>query len=238
MATLTPQATVGQLVAERASRAKVFERFGIDYCCGGKISVAEACGRKGVDPVAVMAALDALDAALGANVDERDWSTAPLDTLVQHILTTHHAYLNEAMPRLAFLVSKVARVHGDSHPELLEVLSFYNKFHAEMVAHMGKEEAILFPLILGLAKGEDVGFAPPVAAPISVMEAEHDGAGRDLEAINRLTNGYVPPESACNSYRAMLDGLRELEQDTHRHIHLENNVLFPRAIELAAAPRA
>ena len=235
MATLTPQATVGQLVAERASRAKVFERFGIDYCCGGKMSIADACGRKGVDPIAVMAALDALDAALGAQVADRDWGTAPLEQLVQHILETHHAFLRQAMPRLAFLVAKVARVHGDSHPELLEVAKVYGKFHADMDAHMGKEEAILFPLILGLAKGESVRFAPPVEAPISVMEAEHDDAGRDLEAINRLTNGYEPPEGACNSYRAMLDGLRELEQDTHRHIHLENNVLFPRSIEVASA---
>ena len=233
MATLTPQAIVGQLVAERASRAKVFERFGIDYCCAGKISVEAACSRKGIDPVAVLAAIEALDAALGAQQDTTDWTTAPVDALVQHILDTHHEFLRVAMPRLSFLTAKVANVHGGDHPELREVAAIFAKFHAEMEAHMAKEENILFPMIRALAAGESTGFGPPVNAPISVMEAEHVDAGNDLETINRLTDGYAPPEGACNSYRAMLDGLRELEQDTHQHIHLENNILFPRALALA-----
>lgn len=235
MATLTPQATVGQLVVERPSRAKVFERFGIDYCCGGKMSIADACSRKGIDPIAVIASIEALDAALGVTSVERDWSTAPLDELVDHIVATHHGYLREAMPRLSFLVSKVARVHGDTHPELAEVATIYAKFYADMDAHMAKEEAILFPLIKSLAAGESTGFGPPVGAPISVMEAEHDIAGRDLEAINELTNGFSVPPEACNSYRAMLDGLREIELDTFRHIHLENNVLFLRAQALTTS---
>ncbi len=233
MATLTPQATVGQLVAERASRAKVFERFGIDYCCGGKISVADACARHGVDPVAVLAALEALDAAFAAPSADRDWNAAPIPELVLHILNTHHAFLREAMPRLTFLTAKVARVHGEDHPELHEVAGTFARFHAEMDTHMAKEENVLFPLIIQLTRGERTGFGPPVHAPISVMEAEHEDAGRDLAAINQLTNGYAVPESACNSYRTMLDGLRELELDTHRHIHLENNILFPRTLGLA-----
>lgn len=237
MATLTPQATVGQLVAERASRAKVFERFGIDYCCGGKMSIADACQRKGIDPTSVIAALDAVDAALGAQSAERDWAALPVEELVLHVLNTHHAFLREAMPRLSFLTSKVARVHGDDHPELHEVAGTFGKFHAEMDAHMAKEENVLFPIIVGLATGREVA-GPPVHMPIMVMEGEHDTAGADLAAINRLTNGYAIPEGACNSYRAMLDGLRELELDTHQHIHLENNVLFPRALALAATPHA
>lgn len=228
MATLTPQAIVGQLVNERASRAKVFERFGIDYCCGGKLSIADACGKKGVDPTAVLAALDAVDAALGTVTDERDWTQAPIDTLITHILDTHHAYLRDALPRLGFLVEKVARVHGEGHPELTEVAATYRRFHEDMVAHMAKEETVLFPLTRALIQAHEAGCTPPLQAPLQVMEAEHEQAGRDLEALNTLTGGYVPPEGACNSYRAMLDGLRELEQDTHRHVHLENNVLFPR----------
>lgn len=233
MATLTPQATVGQLVAERASRAKVFEHFGIDYCCGGKISVAEACTRKGIDPAAVLAALAALDAAFTAPAGDRDWTAAPIEELVLHILNTHHAYLREAMPRLSFLTAKVARVHGEDHPELVEVAGIFGRFHAEMDAHMAKEDNVLFPLIIQLARGEGGGFGPPLHAPISVMEAEHDDAGRALAAINELTDGYAVPPTACNSYRAMLDGLREIELDTHRHVHLENNILFPRALGLA-----
>lgn len=233
MATLTPKATVGQLVAERAARAKVFERFGIDYCCGGKMSVADACARKGVDPTAVLAALDALDAVLGAAPVSRDWTREPIEDLVRHIVEVHHGFTREALPRLAFLTAKVANVHGGDHPELREVATIFRGLHAEMDAHMAKEEQVLFPLIVRLARGEQGGFGPPVHAPISVMEAEHDDAGRALEAMRELTNAWTPPEGACNSYRAMLDGLRELEEDLHLHIHLENNVLFPRALGLA-----
>lgn len=232
MAVFTPEAIIGQLVTERASRAKVFERFGIDYCCGGKLSIADACQRKGVDPTGVLAALEAVDAALGTATDGRDWSAEPLSDLITHILDTHHAYLREALPRLEFLVAKVARVHAESHPELLEVAATYRRFHEDMVAHMAKEESILFPMIRTLAGTPPGGQAFPLSAPISVMEGEHEHAGSDLAAMRALTRDFAAPEGACNSYRAMLDGLRELEQDTHRHVHLENNVLFPRALAL------
>ena len=237
MATLTPQATVGQLVAERASRAKVFERFGIDYCCGGKVSVAEACARKGVDATAVLAALEAVDAALGQVADQQDWSAAPFDVLVRHIVDTHHAFLREALPRMAFLTTKVANVHGGDHPELRDVARIFAGFHAELDAHMAKEENVLFPLIVAMGKaGGPVDFGPPVGAPIGVMEAEHDDAGRALEEIRRLANDYAVPDGACNSYRAMLDGLQEIELDMFQHIHLENNILFPRALALVGKP--
>lgn len=237
MATLIPQATIGQLVAERPSRAKVFERFAIDYCCGGKISVEEACARKGIDATAVLAALEALDAALGTAKDGRDWTAAPIAELVAHIVDTHHAFLREALPRMAFLTTKVANVHGADHPELREIAKIFAGFHAELDAHMAKEENVLFPIVLAMATADGpAGFGPPVGAPIAVMEAEHDDAGRALEEMRRLSKDYAVPEGACNSYRAMLDGLQEIELDTFQHIHLENNVLFPRALALAGRP--
>jgi regulator of cell morphogenesis and NO signaling len=230
MATHSPEALVGQLVAERGSRAKVFERFGIDYCCGGKVSVAEAAGQRGIDPVSVLAALDAVDAALGATTDDRDWSAAPLEALLAHLVDRHHAYVREALPRLGQLVDKVARAEGEAHPELNEVAATFRRLQAALTAHLEQEEAVVFPRVRRLAQGSESGARAELAGLLSKLEADHVQAAADLAALHDLTRGYVAPEGACNSHRAMLDGLRELEQDTHRHVHLENNVLFPRVL--------
>ncbi|MNX75247.1 Iron-sulfur cluster repair protein YtfE [compost metagenome] len=229
----TLETPVGQIVTAQPLLAKVFEAHGIDYCCGGKLSVQAVCARKGLDAQAL---LDKIRAAMEQAVPpELDWAEAPLDTLVLHLIETHHAYLHEAMPRLAALSLKVANVHGDRHPELVELSKVYQTFHADMAEHLLKEEQILFPAILRLAQG-DASF--PVQHPIRAMEAEHDGAGRDLERMRELSGGFAAPDDACNSYRALLAGLAELESDTFTHLHKENNILFPRALARLEALKA
>lgn len=227
---------VGQLVLERPSRAAVFERFGIDYCCGGKLALARACSFKHVNPDDVVAALDAADAP--TQEAEVDWTSVPLHELVRQIVTVYHDGLRAAMPRLEALAEKVARVHGDHHPYLLELAGVLHRFGADMAQHMSKEEHMLFPLITSLEAGTGGPHGAMVGMPIRVMNEEHLSSGDDLVKMHALTSGFVPPEDACNSFRALYHGLAELEAETHMHIHLEENVLFPRALELAAAQQS
>jgi regulator of cell morphogenesis and NO signaling len=227
----TTQTTIGDLVAQRPSRSRVFEKLGIDYCCGGKRSLAEACAAKGLDAGAILTTL--LAAEEGSRSDEPSWTNASLADLSRHIEQTHHAFLKRELPRLAAIVHKVARVHGGHHAWLAEFASIYDHFAAEMETHMRKEEEVLFPLIRSLEKEEA---APTtnngVGDPIQAMEDEHDDAGDALARMRELSSDFAPPADACNTFRAMLDGLREVESDTHRHVHKENNILFPKAIEL------
>ena len=227
MSKLHPEMTIGQIVAEFPRTAPVFETYGIDYCCGGKVTLNFHFAKGKLDPQAVLAALEAAVAAPAEPTT--NWAEAPLPELVAHILDTHHAYLEAAMPRLSRLANKVARVHGDHHPELRELARVYAGFAEEMTTHMRKEESILFPAILRLCAGAG-DF--PVDRPIHVMEAEHEAAGADLARMRELTGDYTPPEDACGSYRALFAGLAELETDTFRHVHKENSILFPRAIAL------
>ena len=221
--------TVGELVAERPARSRVFEELGIDYCCGGKLSLAEACARKGLDPDEVGRRLT----APGLAEPETDWREAPLAVLCDHVVTTHHAYLRRELPRLRGLLIKLARVHGGRHPELHDTSSEFGPFAEDLTAHMAKEERVLFPLIAGLESG-GVPQTPFVLRPIAVMEAEHDEAGRALAEMRRLTRGYAVPADGCGTYRAAMAGLAELEADMHAHVHLENSILFPRAARLVA----
>ncbi|HEX5444493.1 MAG TPA: iron-sulfur cluster repair di-iron protein [Pirellulales bacterium] len=229
----TTQTTVGELVARRPSRSRVFEKLGIDYCCGGKLPLSEACAAKGIDADTVLAIL--LAAEEGTKSQEDDWTGATLADLANHIEQTHHAYLKRELPRLGAIVHKVATVHGAHYPWLLELEGIYTRFAAEMEAHMMKEDRMLFPRIRGLESGEPGPMpftGPGVANPIRIMEHEHDSAGQSLARMRELSSEFTPPPDACNTFCAMLDGLRELEADTHRHVHKENSILFPRAIEL------
>jgi regulator of cell morphogenesis and NO signaling len=230
MATYALNAKVGQLVAERPARARVFEKFGIDYCCGGKVSLEKACARRKVDPDALLSALSEIDAG---SADERDWTRASSAELVENIVSAHHDYLREELPALSVLVHKVARVHGEDHPELALVFQVFKGLKTEMEDHMAKEERVLFPFCIRLEEAGSLPESPfgTVGNPIHVMEHEHDDAGRALERLRLLTGDYTPPKGACNSYRAMLDRLHALESDLHLHIHKENNILFPRALE-------
>ena len=235
MADVTTSTTVGQLVAERPGRARVFERFGIDYCCGGKKALGDVCAAQGLDTQRVAAALREADQQPAAT-DETDWTETSLDDLITNILNKHHAYLRRELPRLSEITAKVHSVHGQRHPELAEVRQTYDELRAELEAHMMKEEQILFPLIQAMETFQplEAAHCGSVQNPIRVMEHEHDSAGAALARMRKLTNDFTPPEDGCNTYRAMLDGLAELEADLHQHIHKENNILFPHATKLEA----
>jgi regulator of cell morphogenesis and NO signaling len=228
------QSTVGQLVTARPARARIFESFGIDYCCGGKKPLAQAIAEKGLDPKTVLGILDTFDEQ--APAAERDWSTATLTELADHIEQTHHAYLKSELPRLEFLVNKVANRHGAHTPQLVELAQVFNAFKAELDAHMQKEEVVLFPICrqLDSASGPQQFHCGSVENPIAVMIREHDDAGAALARMRELTNDYTPPIDACNTYRALFDSLHHLEQDMHRHVHKENSILFPKAAEVEA----
>lgn len=222
--------TVGQLVVEKPSRSRVFERFGIDYCCGGKLPLGKACDRAGVTGDDVVSALTESDRSSEA---DNDWSSAPLSDLIDHILLKHHAYLRRELPRLSDMAKKVVRAHGERFPWVLECEKVLAELRAELESHMMKEEQLLFPMIRELEAAD----APPafhcgnLRNPITVMEHEHDNAGNALAQLRSLSHGFTPPEDACNTFRAWLDGLAELESDLHEHIHEENNILFSRAQE-------
>lgn len=224
--TITLDMSVGQIVAEHPQTARVFEKLGIDYCCGGKLALSAYVAKRRLDGAAVLAALNG---ELPTGEPERDWTQAPLEELARHILDTHHVFLHENLPRLGQLATKVARVHGDNHPELIELAKVYATFHLEMEQHLAKEEQILFPAVFELIAGTG---RFPINHPIAVMEAEHEAAGDMLARMRELTGDFTPPEDACGSYNALFNGLAELETDTFRHVHKENSILFPRAIAL------
>lgn len=220
---------LGDLVTEDPRRARVLERYEIDYCCNGRRSLADAAAEAGLDADEIGAALDLPDAPPTTPRDQLDNAT-----LAHDIVDTHHAYLWEEMPRLQALVDKVHAVHGDRHPELARVRAAYTEAVADLDPHMTREERVLFPAITRLEKAQaPVAFSfGTLANPIRQMLAEHDVVGDLFKEMRALTGGYTPPEDACGSYRAMLAGLEEMERDLHEHIHKENNILFPRVLEL------
>ena len=226
--------TVGAIVAKRPALSRVFEQAGIDYCCGGKIPLAEACQKKGLDAQQVLAQLEA--AAAVAAPGPVDAATMTLTVLVDHIEGTHHAYLKSELPRLEAMTKKVATVHGEHDTRLVKVNETFLGLAWEMSGHLQKEERILFPMIrqLDASPTTPAFHCGSVANPIRQMELEHDQVGAALAALRELTDGFTPPDWACNTYRAMLDALACLERDTHQHVHKENNILFPRAIALEA----
>ena len=219
---LTMDTRVGDLAAEFPLATRVFARHGIDYCCGGGRRLADVCNDKGLDTAAL---LEEIQGELSApHVAEERWDQAPLGDLIDHIVDVYHESLREELPPLANMARKVADVHRDKAPETLpELLDVCLALQAELESHMEKEEQILFPMI---RRGK--GFM--AEGPISVMLDEHDSAANALRRLRELTNGYEVPAEACNTWRALWHGLAALEESLHRHIHLENNILFPRAL--------
>ncbi|MBZ0173397.1 MAG: iron-sulfur cluster repair di-iron protein [Phycisphaerales bacterium] len=234
---IDPQATVGQLVTERPNRSRVFETLKIDYCCGGKRPLAEACTKLGLDIQDVLGLLRNADAESDRSGGMVDADAFSLTDLANHIEREHHAYLRSELPRLDAMTERVYRVHGESEPRLADVRRAFCDLRDELTSHMMKEEQILFPVIRQLEQSDDaVSFhCGTIEGPIRQMEAEHEHAGDALVTIRTATDDFQPPEWACNTYRAMLDGLARLERDMHVHIHKENNVLFPKAIALETA---
>lgn len=241
MTTATTIKSVREYAVETPGATRLFETLGIDYCCNGKLPLDEACRRAGLSPAEVM---EQLEKPLARPVGEPDWSRAPLSALIEHIVATHHAFTRNEAQRIAKLLAKVRSVHGERHPELRTLESSFAKLERELTLHLFKEEQILFPYIAQLEAAEagrsplPHGCFPTVAAPISMMEFEHDNAGNALRELREIGGGYVPPADACISYRTLYQAMAEFESDLHRHIHLENNILHPRALELEGRVRA
>lgn len=234
-ATFTIESTVGDMVARRPALARIFEQLGIDYCCGGKKPLAELALARGLDPVTVLALIEA--AARASHVPEIDVSGLTLTQLADHIEQTHHTYVKAELPRLVEMSDRVARKHAWRDERLKELAETVTLLADELFSHMAKEERVLFPFVRQIEAGAPDGFhCGSIANPIRQMEDEHAFAGRALARLRELTDGFRPDENACNTHRALLGGLEEFEADLHRHVHKENNILFPRTLALAARP--
>jgi regulator of cell morphogenesis and NO signaling len=226
-----PDRTVGEIVAERPSQARVFQAFGIDFCCQGGRTLQEACTLKGIDLDSVIEQLEA--ASTGKEEPGNNPALLPPVELIDHIVGTHHEYLRAELPRLHAMSERVAKVHGGHTPALIEVFGVFCGMAEELDSHMMKEEQILFPAVRALCTGSPA--VMPLDGPVACMLQEHDDAGTALGRMRELTNGFSAPPEACNTYRALFAGLAELEEDLHRHIHLENSVLFPQALAMSKA---
>jgi regulator of cell morphogenesis and NO signaling len=233
--TVTTQ-TVREIALENPASIRVFEKFGIDYCCGGRMPLADACAARNLAVDDVIASLRSAEKAQVSESD--DWTKKPLAGLVSHIVGTHHAYVMRELPRLAELAKKVVNRHGDTKPELPTIQSKLAQLDEELKQHLGKEELVLFPYIVKLEHAIDEGSPKPhgcfgpVANPIAMMTQEHDAAGALMAEIHQLSQNFTPPAGACPTFHAFYNGLNDFERDLHQHIHLENNILFPRAIQM------
>ena len=228
--------TLSQLVTKDYRTAAVFEKHNLDFCCRGNKPITEACSEKGVDLAEVLKDLDELQKnKSGIDLKYHEWD---LDFLVDYIINNHHKYVVNMIPIISAHTEKVAKVHGKNHPEVIEVNSIFTMIYKDLRQHLLKEEQILFPFIKQLVKDQKNETKPEqpyfgtIANPIRMMESEHEAAGDGFYEIRKLTKNYTLPEDACNTFMASYNELKEFEEDLHKHVHLENNILFPRAIEL------
>jgi regulator of cell morphogenesis and NO signaling len=232
--TLTPESVVAEIATESPAAIHVFQQHHIDFCCGGKIPLVQACRARGLD---VDNVLTDLRAALAPAPLEPNWNEASLTTLVRHIQERYHEPLRGELPRLDGMLQKVVSRHGAHLPAKLRPLAqTFETLQRDLLEHMGNEDRVLFPLIVALDSGEPLrvpNVDTSIDSPIAVLEAEHADAGAALSAIREMTDGFAPPEWACPTFRGLYHGLAQLESDMHVHVHLENNVLFPRAARLA-----
>lgn len=223
--------TVGSLVAEDFRRGAVFKRFGIDFCCGGGRSVGAACSKAGVEPGVLERALAEVgQSSAGVPARVSAWSPA---FLADYIVNEHHTYVRENLPVLRAFAQKVAKVHGHAQPELAEIAARVEMLAQELLTHLASEEKSVFPLIKALGSGSEAQTRDDLRTLIDELEHEHDAAGTLMREIRTLSDDFTPPEWACNTYRALYAQLEEFEEDLHRHVHLENNVLFPKALGAA-----
>lgn len=227
--------TVAEIVSENIKTAHIFKKYGIDFCCGGGVSVERACEKRQLDISVLEKELLNVDQPADTKLEYINW---PLDKLVDHIQEVHHNYVGEAIPMILEYAKKVAKVHGAHYTEVIEIYALFKEVSLELRTHMRKEEAILFPWVKLLlkAEGEDNELPTPIFGtvhnPVRTMMMEHDSAGDVFKKIAELSNNYTPPEGACNTFKALYSKLQEFEEDLHLHIHLENNILFPKAVLL------
>lgn len=228
--------TLGQIAAKDLRKAQIFKKYGLDFCCGGKKTVKEACAEKGLDVTKIEQELQHADKLPASRpLPYGDWS---LDFLSDYIVNTHHSYVIKTLPDIRQYAEKVMKVHGDHHPELKRIHQLVEEVNAELMAHMVKEERVLFPYVKELVASKKntqplhAAHFGTVQNPINMMEMEHELVGKNLEEIRTLSNNYTLPEDACASYSLLYRLLEEFEEDLHLHIHLENNILFPKALAM------
>ena len=235
---ITTNMTVREVAIELPQSTRLFEKFKIDYCCGGNQPLAEACAAAGIEVNNVMEMLAEVTQSTSQDEAVLDFQNMSLPELIAHIFDTHHVFTKSEMDRLQLLADKVLAAHGGNHPELIHFNELFNRLCADLKPHMFKEEQVLFPYIMALAAAADqktpAPFAPfgTVKNPIRMMMSEHDTAGELLRELRKLTSDYKTPADACISYQTLYQALENFEKDLHQHIHLENNVVFPKALDL------
>jgi len=237
--TITSKTPVRDIATAIPTAIPVLEQLGIDYCCGGQHTLAEACSTHNI---AVARALDELEGSQrdqGPKLAENDWLHAPLNELAEHIIQKHHAFTRSQLKLIDDLMAKVEQRHGAEHPEVFQLGKTIAVFGSELRHHTDCEETNLFPYIASLETGEKAELPAPARGslkmPITHMMTDHDQTGKELQTLRKLTNNYTPPADACPTWQALYRAIGELESDLHTHIHLENNILFPRAMERAAS---
>ena len=229
--------TVREIAIHHPASVRIFEDLGIDYCCGGKRPLEEACDKANVPIATLIQLLGELDAS-SISPEDQHWTDASLRDLTAHIVNRHHRYVRDEAPRVQTLLQKVVSRHGEAHPELSSIQETFAELSAELFQHMLKEERVLFPFLDQMEVAahtggpSPVGCFPSVEFPISRMLAEHDDAGALISKIGELSSDYQPPDGACPTYHGLYHALAEFERDLHHHVHLENNILFPRAVEM------
>ncbi|MBN9624076.1 MAG: DUF542 domain-containing protein [Actinobacteria bacterium] len=227
--TIDEDATLGELASERPARMRVFERLRLDYCCGGASTLQDACRERGLEVGAVRAQLEAVDRddVLLEPASERDWRRATIDELCDHIVSTHHDYLRQEMPRISDLLARVVRAHGADCLDFEIIERAFASLRADLDAHIDEEERLLFPACRALGRDGETGDELDQGT-VGRQRDEHEAVGRKLTALRALTGGYDTSRALCSTHRALLESLRLMEADLHRHIHEENNVLLPR----------
>ena len=223
--------TIGEIVANDFRAASMFKEAGIDFCCGGNKSLTEACKEKGADESHLIQQLETLaQTPVSGAMNFKEWD---LSFLSDYIVNTHHKFVLKNLPELVFYTQKIASVHGGHHPELIEVESLFSKINEELLQHLKNEEEVLFPAIKEAEKNASPSVKSTIVSEITRMQDEHEFAGGAMDKINVLTKNYFIPEDACNTYRVSLKLLEQFEDDLHIHVHLENNILYPKALKLA-----
>jgi regulator of cell morphogenesis and NO signaling len=228
--------TLTEIVNRNYKAAQVFEKYGLDFCCRGNKVIADACREKGLNQEEVVAELKKLNG--NGKENHFDFSKWDISVLADYIVHKHHEYVRRMIPVISQHIHKVASVHGANHPEVIEIAKHFSIVYKDLKQHMMKEEQMLFPFIKYLSRVQqnksaaERPFFGTVKNPIKMMEVEHQNAGDEMFEIRKLSNNYTLPEDACNTYRVSFQELKEFEEDLHQHVHLENNILFPKAILL------
>ncbi|MBN8570738.1 MAG: iron-sulfur cluster repair di-iron protein [Ignavibacteria bacterium] len=226
---------IGQVVSDNFRTAEVFETLGLDFCCGGKKTINDACLEKGLDPEGVISQLSAVEKNAAISQHFNNWEVS---FLIDYIINNHHNYVTRSVSTIEHHLEKVITAHGVKHPQLIKIKTSFDAVKEELIAHMQKEEKMLFPYIINMKTAIQHSMKMNCASfgsvnnPIKVMENEHEEAGKRMAEISLLSNRYTPPENACNTFKVLYSELKEFEQDLHQHVHLENNILFPKAVEM------